>query len=88
MARPIWDEDVAWQDQGLCRSMDPEIWFSTEDESREDRIAREARAKEICHRCPVMLACREFALSTREPYGVWGGMTEGERRRTLERRVG
>lgn len=68
--------------------MDPEIWFSTEDESRDERIAREARAKQICEMCPVLAACREFALTTREPYGVWGGLTEGERRRVIERRAG
>lgn len=88
MARPFWDEDVSWQDEGLCRAMDPEIFFSTEEEAREDRVAREDRAKDICARCPVLAQCREFALSTREPYGVWGGMTEGERRRTTERQTG
>ena len=88
MARPVWEDDVAWQDRGLCRTMDPEIWFSIEEEPREDRIAREQRAKEICHACPVMAACRSFALTTKEPYGVWGGMTEGERRRTIERQAG
>ena len=88
MARPIWDEDVSWQETGLCRDMDPEIFFSTEEEPREDRIARERRAKDICAQCPALAMCREFALSTREPYGVWGGMTEGERRRHTERQVG
>ena len=37
-------------------------------------------AKEVCHRCPVMDLCREFALQTREPFGVWGGLAEAERR--------
>lgn len=88
MARPVWDEEVVWQDEGLCRTTDPEVWFSTEDEAREDRVAREMRAKRICETCPVLARCREFALTTREPYGVWGGLTEGERRRILERRAG
>ena len=44
------------------------------------------KAKEVCQRCPVMDLCREFALQTREPFGVWGGLAEAERRIILERR--
>jgi WhiB family redox-sensing transcriptional regulator len=41
---------------------------------------REKRAKEICAECPVQIECRNYALEIREQYGIWGGMTENERR--------
>ena len=40
---------------------------------------RDERAKQVCATCPVLQQCREHALAAREPYGVWGGMTEDER---------
>ncbi|WP_162237328.1 WhiB family transcriptional regulator, partial [Aeromicrobium sp. Leaf272] len=39
-----------------------------------------------CARCPVIEQCREHALTVQEPYGVWGGLSEAERREILERR--
>ncbi len=41
------------------------------------------RAKAVCQVCPVQGECREYALSIKEPYGIWGGLTETERRQTL-----
>ena len=43
------------------------------------RRNRDAAAKAMCLRCPVLQQCREHALRVREPYGVWGAMTEEER---------
>lgn len=43
-------------------------------------------AKAICGECPVRETCLEYALSRREPSGVWGGTTEAERRRIIRRR--
>ncbi|MGH3615573.1 MAG: WhiB family transcriptional regulator, partial [Pseudonocardia sp.] len=43
-------------------------------------------AKQVCEHCPVIDMCREFALETREPFGVWGGLAEAERRVILESR--
>ena len=54
-------------------------------ERREDREDRERRAKAICAQCSVLEECREFALRIREPHGIWGGMTESERRLVLAR---
>jgi WhiB family transcriptional regulator, redox-sensing transcriptional regulator len=45
-----------------------------------DRAVREAKAKALCNGCPYFQSCREFALINKEEWGVWGGMTEGERR--------
>jgi WhiB family redox-sensing transcriptional regulator len=52
-------------------------------ESRDDRDEREARAKLICHECHVQGECLDFALRVREPHGIWGGLTESERRALL-----
>ena len=52
-------------------------------ERREDRDAREAKAKMICGDCSVQRDCLDFALRVREPHGIWGGLTEAERRRLI-----
>ena len=84
--RPVWEEEVAWQDRALCRSADPNLFFSPQvPEAKEERTAREDAAKKVCTRCPVREACLRFALTTREPFGIWGGLNEGERRRMIER---
>ena len=50
------------------------------------RRPRDAAAKEVCSGCPVMTACRDHALAIREPFGVWGGLTEDERQLLLAER--
>jgi WhiB family redox-sensing transcriptional regulator len=50
-------------------------------ERRDDREAREAKAKSICAQCAVQSECLDFALRVHEPHGIWGGLTEAERRR-------
>ena len=49
-------------------------------ERKDEKLAREARAKAICATCPVRDPCLEYALRIREPHGIWGGMSESERR--------
>lgn len=66
----MWD--FPWEAYGLCRQVDPELWFPKEGGSPEP-------AKRICASCPVMLECRAFSVP-RELFGVWGGLTEKERR--------
>ncbi|HEX9775553.1 MAG TPA: WhiB family transcriptional regulator [Actinomycetota bacterium] len=67
------DERYVWQMQGLCRGVDAEVFFPV---SEEDAW----RAKEICGACGVRERCLAFSLQNRERYGVWGGVTEKERR--------
>jgi len=89
VTRAVWDEEVAWQDRAACRHGDPNLFFSPPaGESKEERRARETKAKTVCNDCPVRAACLAYAVMTREPYGVWGGLGESERRRILERRAG
>jgi transcription factor WhiB len=71
----LWD----WQLRGLCRGKDSSLFFHPEGERGAARSSREMAAKEICMNCPVQIACADHALKVREPYGVWGGMTEEER---------
>lgn len=70
-----WD----WQLLGSCRSVSPEVFFHPEGERGTARRMRASRAKQVCRDCPVLTDCRRHALAVREPYGVWGGMTEEER---------
>ena len=74
------DSGVAvWRHKAACRGVDPDIFYPVTDEEAED-------AKAICAQCPVQEACLEWALSSREREGVWGGATERERRRIIRRR--
>jgi WhiB family redox-sensing transcriptional regulator len=74
-----WD----WQLRGLCRQLDSAMFFTPDRERGSLRARREQRAKAVCFRCPVLEQCRSHALRAREPYGVWGGMTEHERKLRL-----
>ena len=67
-----------WQFQGACRGEDPEAFFHPEGERGPSRAAREAKAKAICATCPVLQQCAAHALGVREPYGIWGGMSEDD----------
>lgn len=75
-----------WQVQGACRDMDSAVFYHPDGERNPSRARRVAAAKSVCARCPVIAACREFALRTREPFGVWGGLAEGERQALLQLR--
>lgn len=71
----VWE----WQLEGSCRRENPEVFFHPEGERGPARRNRDGAAKAVCVACPVLVQCREHALRVREPYGVWGGMTEDER---------
>jgi WhiB family redox-sensing transcriptional regulator len=74
-------EDRTWQLRAACRGPKSELFFPpTYPERKEDRDEREQQAKAICAVCPVRHECLEFALHIREPHGIWGGLTEAERR--------
>ena len=65
---------MKWDSEASCQSIDPEVFFP---ERPSDRALD---AKAICRGCPVRTQCLEFALSARLDHGVWGGLTEVERR--------
>ena len=65
--------------KGLCRGVDSSFFFHPDGERGPARAQREARAKTMCSHCPVLAQCRKHALAVREPYGIWGGLSESER---------
>lgn len=80
----VWD----WQMEGLCRGKSSAVFFHPDNERGPDRVRREERAKAVCLTCPVLERCRQHALDVEEPFGIWGGMTEGEREQIIAARRG
>lgn len=66
--------DVSWMPDGLCTQSDPDEWYP-------DKGGSTYQAKQICRRCPVRQQCLDYALTTQQGHGVWGGYSERERRR-------
>ena len=80
-------EKWEWQLLGKCRGVDSELFFHPEGERGPRRANREAAAKAICRACPVLAHCRAHALASREPYGIWGGLSEHEREQLVAQEV-
>ena len=73
-----------WQVRASCRGPQAAIFFPPSHfERKEDKEARERRAKTICQSCPVRKPCLEYALTIKEPHGIWGGLNEMERKPLL-----
>src|ERR1043165_9368976 len=70
----------AWQDYANCLGLEPDLFFP-------ERGASTREAKEVCRGCVVREECLEFALSNGEKFGIWGGMSERERRRIRRARA-
>ena len=68
------DGQLAWQADALCAQTDPEAFFPEKGGSTRD-------AKKVCGACTVKEQCLEYALANDERFGIWGGMSERERRR-------
>jgi WhiB family redox-sensing transcriptional regulator len=70
-----------WQLRAACRGPHSAVFYPPSSfERRDEKAAREVRAKEICRTCPVKAPCLEYALKIRENHGIWGGLSESERR--------
>ncbi|MFJ5552905.1 WhiB family transcriptional regulator [Streptomyces sp. NPDC093225] len=69
-----------WQERAACRDLGTDRFFHPAGERGEDRAVRDEAAREVCALCPVQAECLRHALHVQEPYGVWGGLTEEERR--------
>jgi WhiB family redox-sensing transcriptional regulator len=65
--------ELTWRDEALCVQTDPEAFFV-------ERGGSVRPAKRVCAACPVKAECLEFALENDERFGVWGGLSERERR--------
>jgi WhiB family transcriptional regulator, redox-sensing transcriptional regulator len=82
-AGPLLDddeEDLGWRDYALCAQTDPDAFFP-------EKGVPSAPAKAVCRACFVRAECLGYALATDQRWGVWGGLSERERRR-LKREAG
>ena len=72
-------DEMAWQDDANCKGANADLFFP-------ERGASTRAAKAICRACNVREECLEFAITTGEKFGIWGGMSERERRRVRRER--
>jgi WhiB family redox-sensing transcriptional regulator len=83
-ARSLGDELAAlgWQKFGSCRKADASLFFAPDisGEPAGKRLRRLVAAKRVCAGCPVRETCRGYALDNGEEFGVWGGLSEVERK--------
>ena len=68
-----------WTKKALCAEVDPEIFFP----NKGDKVAY---VKQICKACSVRVECLEYSLQNNERFGIWGGLTEHDRRRVRSRK--
>ncbi len=73
-------EAKGWQDFANCLGVDPDLFFP-------ERGASTREAKEVCRGCVVRGDCLEYALLNGEKFGIWGGLSERERRRIRRQRT-
>ncbi len=77
--------DELWQMRAACRGPHASAFFPPSyTERKEEKAARESRAKGICAGCLVRRQCLDYALRIREPHGIWGGLNEVERKALLD----
>jgi WhiB family redox-sensing transcriptional regulator len=79
VVRPEDVDEMGWQDRALCAQTDPEAFFPEKGGSTRE-------AKRVCRGCDVRAECLEYALENDERFGIWGGLSERERRR-IKRQV-
>ncbi len=71
---------LSWQELALCAQTDPEAFFPEKGGSTRE-------AKRVCQTCEVRAECLEYALANDERFGIWGGLSERERRRLKKKAV-
>ena len=73
-------EPVGWREFANCLGANEDLFFP-------DRGASTRAAKQICAECPVRVDCLEYAVTQGEKFGIWGGLSERERRKIRKRRA-
>ncbi|MET9497425.1 WhiB family transcriptional regulator [Streptomyces sp. NPDC006552] len=76
---------MEWRDRAACRDEYPDLFFPIG--ATAAALAQTEEAKRVCQGCPVSVQCLRWALETGQEHGVWGGLTEDERRRLRRRRA-
>jgi WhiB family redox-sensing transcriptional regulator len=71
--------DYRWRKDAACRDTNPELFFPVGTTGQ--ALVQIEQAKQVCQQCPVQSACLDFALTTNQDSGVWGGTSEEERRK-------
>lgn len=74
--------EVNWRDLANCRGADADLFFSGKGETEKTK-----KAKSICAACLVQVQCLDFAVETVQRWGIWGGMTERQRRKVRRKRA-
>ena len=77
--------DYGWRTRSICRDTDPDLFFPVGTTGQ--ALVQIERAKEVCAECPVHDECLQYALDTNQDSGIWGGMSEEERRNIRRRMV-
>lgn len=78
------EEPMDWREQAACLTVDPELFFPVGNTG--PAVDQIERAKSVCARCTVTEMCLQYAMDTGQDSGVWGGLSEDERR-ALKRRA-
>jgi WhiB family redox-sensing transcriptional regulator len=86
LAQVPLDSKWHWQELGRCRTADPLLFFHPQNERGASRSRRDQSAKRVCASCPVRLECADYAIRSREPFGVWGGLSEDDRE-AIQRKI-
>lgn len=74
----------SWREQARCLGEDPQMWFPASPGAT--KVSRQAVA--LCRMCEVRIQCLDYALTTGQVYGIWGGLTEQEREQERLTRTG
>ncbi len=77
--------DLSWQENAKCVGTDVEVFYLPYGSRMADKRKRVAEAKKVCFSCSVREQCLQYSLENKEVYGVWGGVSEDERRVILNR---
>jgi WhiB family redox-sensing transcriptional regulator len=80
MGNPDEVDEASWQMEANCLGVDPDLFFP-------ERGASTKEAKAVCRGCIVREDCLEYALANGEKFGIWGGLSERERRRIRRQRA-
>jgi WhiB family redox-sensing transcriptional regulator len=78
--------NLSWQEDAKCKGGDVEVFYLPFNARMAEKRRLIAEAKKVCAGCSVREQCLNYALDIKEPYGVWGGMSEEERRVLLRRK--
>jgi WhiB family redox-sensing transcriptional regulator len=79
MERSVTADPSWWRRQASCRGAGPDLFFPAKGEPASE-------AKEVCQTCPVALQCLDYAIASGEETGIWGGMSERQRREVARAR--